>query len=212
VLEDHADTAACLAQLLAGAGAAADEGGEVLSGDRHGAGGGTLQEVDAADEGGLAGAGLADDAVHLALADVQIDAVEGGDLSTARAVDLGEALGGDHVGFRHCRLRGAGERLRRAFMVGIGLDAARFSLWRWNRGETVRGAARSRTAQARTGRGVSLRGARNRRCGGPQKAHIRHIQRAPGVIVASVARVRLLVVVMRKVKQKCARIPEPLSE
>lgn len=39
---------------------------------------------------------------------------------------------------------------------------------------------------------------------GPQKARIRHIQRAPGVVIASVARMRLLVVVMGQVKQTCA--------
>ena len=83
MLEDHADTAAGLAQLLAGAGAAAGEGGEVDAVHRHGARGGALQKVDAADERGLAGAGLADDAVHLALAHLEIDAVEGSYFTTA---------------------------------------------------------------------------------------------------------------------------------
>ena len=64
--------------------AAAGEGGEVLAGDGHRAGGGALQQVDAADERGLAGAALADDAVDLALADVQVDAVQGGDLAASR--------------------------------------------------------------------------------------------------------------------------------
>ena len=83
MLEDHADTAACLPQFPARSRAAAGQRGEVLAGDGHRAGGGALQEVDAADERGLAGAGLADDAVHLAFADVQIDAVQGGDLAAA---------------------------------------------------------------------------------------------------------------------------------
>ncbi len=83
LLEDHPDAAARPAQLLARARAASGEGREVLARDGHGAGGGALQEVDAADEGGLAGAGLADDAVHLALADVQVDSVEGGYFTTA---------------------------------------------------------------------------------------------------------------------------------
>ena len=83
MLEDHADAAARPAQLLAGAPAAAGEGGEVLSGDGHGARGGAFQEVDAADEGGLAGAALSDDAVDLAFADVQVHAVQGGDLAAA---------------------------------------------------------------------------------------------------------------------------------
>ncbi|GGS00368.1 hypothetical protein GCM10010284_36730 [Streptomyces rubiginosohelvolus] len=68
----------------------------------------------------------------------------------------------------------------------------------WLRAAIGRGSAHARagsfqglrTAQAR----VSLRGARL--SGGPQKARIRHIQRAPGGLIASVARVRLLVVVM----------------
>jgi hypothetical protein len=83
VLENHADPAPRLPQLLAGPGTAPGEGGEVLPVHRHGAGGGALQQVDAADQRGLAGAGLADDAVHLAFADVEVDAVEGGDLSPA---------------------------------------------------------------------------------------------------------------------------------
>ncbi|SCF62815.1 hypothetical protein GA0115280_10416 [Streptomyces sp. Cmuel-A718b] len=99
VLEDHADAGACPAQLGARPPAAAGEGGEVLAGHCHGAGGGAFQEVDAADEGGLAGAALSDDAVDLAFADVQVDAVECGDLTVARLVDLREARRGDHRGF-----------------------------------------------------------------------------------------------------------------
>lgn len=107
VLEDHADAGAGPAQFGARPPTAAGEGGEVLAGHRHGAGGGAFQEVDAADQGGLAGAALSDDAVHLAFADVQVDAVECGDLTVARLVDLREARRGDHRGFRHCRVRGA---------------------------------------------------------------------------------------------------------
>lgn len=83
MLEDHADTAARLPEFPSGARSAPGEGGEVLPGDGDRAGGGLLQQVDAADERGLAGAGLADDAVDLAFADVEIDAVEGGDLTAA---------------------------------------------------------------------------------------------------------------------------------
>lgn len=75
VLEDHADPAARPAQFPARPGSASGQGGEVVAVDAHGARGGAFQEVDAADERGLAGAGLADDAVHLAFADVQVDAV-----------------------------------------------------------------------------------------------------------------------------------------
>lgn len=107
VLEDHADAGAGPAQLRARPAASAGQGGEVLPGHRHGAGGGAFQEVDAADQGGFSGAALSDDAVHLALADVQVDAVECGDLTVARLVDLREARRGDHRGFRHCRVRGA---------------------------------------------------------------------------------------------------------
>lgn len=83
VLEDHADVAAGGAQRGAGTLAAAGDGGQFLAGDGDRAGGGALQEVEAADEGGLAGAALADDAVHLALTDVQIDAVQGGDFAVS---------------------------------------------------------------------------------------------------------------------------------
>lgn len=49
----------------------------------HGAGGGALEQVDAADERGLSGAALADDAEDLALTDMQIDAVQGGDVAAS---------------------------------------------------------------------------------------------------------------------------------
>ncbi|GAA3072036.1 hypothetical protein GCM10020000_65930 [Streptomyces olivoverticillatus] len=83
MLEDHADVAARLAQGGARPQSPSGECGEVLARDGDRAGGGTLQEVHAADEGRLSGAALADDAVHLALADVQIDAVESGDLAAS---------------------------------------------------------------------------------------------------------------------------------
>ncbi|GHG67952.1 hypothetical protein GCM10018779_40320 [Streptomyces griseocarneus] len=49
--------------------------------------------------------------------------------------------------------------------------------------------------------------------GGPQQSHIRHMRRAaPGVVIASVARMRVLVVVMRASKtEACANKPS-LSE
>ncbi len=61
----------------------AGERREVLAGDGDRAGGGALQEVEAADQGGFTGAALSDDAVHLALTDVQIDAVQGGDFAVS---------------------------------------------------------------------------------------------------------------------------------
>lgn len=100
VLEHHADPAAGLAQLAPGPVLAAGERGEVEAVHGDGAGAGPLQHVDAADEGGLAGAAGADDAVDLALADVQVDAVESGDLAAPGAVDLSQVLGGDHSCFR----------------------------------------------------------------------------------------------------------------
>ena len=66
-LLNHADPAACLPELPTGAGAASGQGGQVLARHGHGSGGGAFEEVDAADERGLPGAGLADHAVHLAL-------------------------------------------------------------------------------------------------------------------------------------------------
>ncbi|SCE18127.1 hypothetical protein GA0115245_12477 [Streptomyces sp. di188] len=167
VLEHHADAAARPAELPAGAGAAAGERGEVLAGHGHGARGGTLQQVDAADEGGLAGAGLADDAVDLAFADVQVDAVQGGDLAAARAVDLGEARGGDHVDFRHCRVRGASWAPGTGH-AGKGGRTARLADMERSGKRRARGAARPRVrgTEADVSR-LSLRGARLRRCGGP---------------------------------------------
>ncbi|GAA5017727.1 hypothetical protein GCM10025734_68890 [Kitasatospora paranensis] len=96
VLEDHADPAAGLAQFASGAVLAAGQRGQFDAVHGDAAGGGPLQHVHAADEGGLAGTAGADDSVDLARTDVQVDAVEGGDLSAAGTVDLREVLGGDH--------------------------------------------------------------------------------------------------------------------
>ncbi len=114
---------------------------------------------------------LADDAVHLAFADVQVDAVEGGDLTAARAVDLREAGRGDHRGFRHCRVRGRGcarTRERRDARPGVA-SRTRMGLWYESRGVST-------GYGARTCHGGSLRGARLRGwCEGPlEGAHSTH--------------------------------------
>src|SRR5699024_4569729 len=71
MLEDHADTAAGLAQP--GTRAA----GEVDAVDRDRARGRGFESGQAADEGGLAGPGAADDAVDLAGRDRQVDLLQG---------------------------------------------------------------------------------------------------------------------------------------
>ena len=91
VLEDHADGAPGLAQLVGA------EGGQVLAGDAHLAVGGALEGGQAAHEGGLAGAGGADDAVDGAGRDVEGEPVQGVDLrAVAQAVDLVDVAQGDH--------------------------------------------------------------------------------------------------------------------
>lgn len=136
VLEDHADGAARAAQFLAGPSAAPGERGQIGPVDAHGARRGAFEEVDAADEGGLPGAAAADDSEDLALAYVQVDAVQSGDRMAARPacpagpVDLRQARSGDHRGFRHCRVRGAMAAGARGVAGGAG------------GGPTGRGAAR----------------------------------------------------------------------
>nr|WP_254069653.1 hypothetical protein [Pimelobacter simplex] len=85
-LEDRADLAAGLAQVAAG------EPGQVLAVDGDRAAGGTLQEVDAAGEGALAGAARPDHRGDLRLPDGEVDPVEHG----GRPVGLGEPGDLDH--------------------------------------------------------------------------------------------------------------------
>src|SRR5690606_35213807 len=65
--------------------------------DAHRAGRRLLECGEAADERRLPGAGLPDDPVDRAARDVEVDPVEGDDLTaTAAAVDLAEVAEGDH--------------------------------------------------------------------------------------------------------------------
>src|SRR5690606_27299040 len=57
---------------------------------------GALQQVDAAQQGALAGAALPDDTVDLAPADPQVDAAQRGDLAASQPVDPVEAHSVDH--------------------------------------------------------------------------------------------------------------------
>ena len=64
------------------------EGEYVFAVDEYLAVGGRVQAVDAADERGLARAAHADDAVDLALFDLQTHAAEGHDLAARHGIDL----------------------------------------------------------------------------------------------------------------------------
>ena len=56
------------------------------------AGGGTVEAAEDIHEGGFAGTGGAHDDEHVALVDIEVDAIEGAyfDRSTGLAIDLGE--------------------------------------------------------------------------------------------------------------------------
>lgn len=166
VLEDHADAAAGFAEFLAGAAAAAGEGGELDPVDGDGAAGGALQQVHAADEGGLAGAALADDSVDLALADVEVDAVQGGDLAATGLVDLREARCGDHrisvaVECTGCGCRARGKHLGTRYgsdrhkTMGSTRARGRSGPYRGSVGGVLRLGWRSCSAGLASGRGTA---------------------------------------------------------
>ena len=92
VLEDHADVPSRGAQR------GAVEGGDVGAVDLDPAGGGLLEPGEAADEGRLARAGAADDAVDAAGGEVQVDAVERDDGVSAAGggEDLAQSVESDH--------------------------------------------------------------------------------------------------------------------
>ena len=69
LLEDHADPGAQLVDVGVGV-------GDLLALDEDLAAGGDLEQVDAAQQRGLAGARRADDAHDLPVADVEVDALE----------------------------------------------------------------------------------------------------------------------------------------
>lgn len=91
MLEDHPDLLAETAQLVA------VERGDVLAIDDDLAAGGLFQAVDQAQHGALAGAGMADQAEHLAIFDGQAGRVERGNFPTGDAVGLVYMLELDHV-------------------------------------------------------------------------------------------------------------------
>nr|EIF88755.1 putative hydrolase [Streptomyces tsukubensis NRRL18488] len=170
VLEDHADPAAGRAQFPTGARALPGEGGELDAVHGDGAGGGALQQVDAADQGGLAGAALPDDAVHLAFPDMEVDAVQGGDLASSRAVDLGQARCGDHwvrpslSSARQGRRRARGFRRRyrrtgRKPPFPYGADTGSGRCRAQSSAATARGSRRRGPGRGRCGSGHGVRGA-----------------------------------------------------
>src|SRR5262249_37428998 len=75
VLEEEADAPVAQPGKLVGA-----EAGNLLAGEVVAAGGGAVEAAEAVHEGGLAGAGRADEGDELALVDVEGDALEGDDL------------------------------------------------------------------------------------------------------------------------------------
>src|SRR5690606_15565963 len=115
VLVDHADALPGAVEL------AVAERGQVLSRDGDGARGGAFEQVDAAQQRALAGAALAEHAVDLAFAHMQIDAVERDGvavlLAQAGSLDHGESPRLRAAAWRAAgtNITGrAGARLRRA--------------------------------------------------------------------------------------------------
>ena len=105
MLEDHANIGAELAQL------AAAQVGDVAAVDADGAARGLLKQVDAADEGRLAGAGLADDAEDLPGLDGERDVVE-------RAVGAGRAV--EDFGYV-CEFNHSQSSIARCFQMAFGV-------------------------------------------------------------------------------------------
>ncbi|MCY1436619.1 hypothetical protein D9M71_527480 [compost metagenome] len=91
MLENHPDLLAEAAQL------AGVEGGDVFAVDDDLAAGRLFQAVDQAQHGAFAGAGMADQAEHLAILDGQGGRIQCGDFPTGDAVGLVYLLELDHV-------------------------------------------------------------------------------------------------------------------
>ena len=89
-LEDEADV-----PLAEGGEPVLTELGDVVFADVHRAPGGLFQTGELVEQCALAAAGGAQDAADLALADLQVDAVEGNHLFPAELVDLAQVLDGD---------------------------------------------------------------------------------------------------------------------
>ena len=89
-LEDEADFVAAEAgEVVIG------ERGDGLAVDADFAGGGAVEAADQVEEGGLSGAGGADDGDHFAAGDVEVDGIEGDDLSLAVEM-FGDGGQGNH--------------------------------------------------------------------------------------------------------------------
>jgi hypothetical protein len=88
LLEDHADVLARGAQL------ALSQRRQVAPAHDHGAAVGRFQQVDHAQQGGLAGAALADDAEDVAAPDVQGDVAQGHERVAVAACAGGKGLAG----------------------------------------------------------------------------------------------------------------------
>ena len=89
-LEDHADGVAAV-----GGEFCRIYGREVASADVDGAGGGAVESGQEIEEGGLAGAGGAEEGDEFALADFEGDVVDGGDGGVAEVIVAGNILGLD---------------------------------------------------------------------------------------------------------------------
>src|SRR6185312_3025736 len=92
VLEDHADAPALRAQRRFG------QRGHLGVADQDAPAAGPFQQVDQPDQGGLAGAGMADDAEHLAIQDVEAERLQRGDVLAVHTVGLVHVEKADHGG------------------------------------------------------------------------------------------------------------------
>ena len=106
-LEDEADLGAAHSGAL-GVG----EFGEVCAVDEDRAGGGVGEAAEDVEEGGLSGAGGADNGDELAGSDGEVDVAKGGNLEFAGAVGLAQVAGDDDGRRGEVLLRRSGERGR----------------------------------------------------------------------------------------------------
>ena len=102
MLKDHPDALAEAPQAIG------VQGGHVFAVDLDASAGGFFQAVDQAQQGALAGAGVADDAKHFATGDVQVARLQSGDVLATDAIRLVDLMKIDHAlnlfGFQNCRV------------------------------------------------------------------------------------------------------------
>ncbi|MCY1417818.1 hypothetical protein D9M71_333600 [compost metagenome] len=91
VLEDHSDALAEAAQAVG------VEGGDVFAVDDDAPAAGLFEAVDQAQQGALAGAGMADQAEHLAILDAQASRLQGRNIAAGDAIGLVDVVEFDHV-------------------------------------------------------------------------------------------------------------------